>query len=273
MPTRLPSPTLAGMTEHVDPPVRVDLLGPVEVRDRRATRPVTGLRRRTVLVALALRAGQVVPVQVLAEALWAGAPPATALNTLQSHVSQLRHLLGGRAAIAGHGGGYRLAAGTDAAAADALVRRAACTADPRRRAADLGEALALWRGRPLADVAPGGWFDLEARRLEQLRAGARRALVDARLDLGETASVLADLRALTAVELFDERLHGQLMVTLYRCGRQAEALAVYHRLRRRLAVDLGVEPGRRLRDLELAILRQDPSLDVACGECALPRAC
>ena len=135
-------------------------------------------------------------------------------------------------------------------------------ADPARRASELREALAMWRGRPLADVAGIAWLEEQAERLELLRGQIDQALAEARLASGEHAEVVPDLERMVADHPLDERVHGQLMLALYRSGRQADALAAYQRLRHTLAEQLGIDPSQPLRDLETAILRQDASLSL-----------
>ena len=127
----------------------------------------------------------------------------------------------------------------------------------------VGEALALWRGRPLADLAGIPWLEDQAHRLDLLREQIRHALAEARLAAGEHAQLLPDLDQMAADHPLDERIHGQLMLALYRSGRQADALAAYRRLRITLDEQLGIDPGQALRDLETAILRQDASLSLA----------
>ncbi len=124
------------------------------------------------------------------------------------------------------------------------------------------DALALWRGRPLSDVDGLPWLRDQAERLEQLRLQASRALAETRLAQGEHAQLLPELEALARDHPFDEQLHAQLMLVLYRSGRQADALGVYRRLRRTLKGELAIEPGPPLRELEAAILRQDRALDL-----------
>jgi DNA-binding SARP family transcriptional activator/tetratricopeptide (TPR) repeat protein len=241
--------------------VQVRLLGPIDVTVRGAARPIPGRRRRTLLAALALTPGDVVSTDRLIDVIWGADPPATALNTLQRHISHLRAVLG-RDAIRAVPPGYVLALdgdATDAAQAERLVQRAAGAGDPGERVRLLRTALGLWRGRPLDDTG----LDAEAERLDSLRLRAGTALAEDRLLLGEHADVVADLERMTGDHPLDERLHGQLMLAQYRCGRPGDALATARRLRRRLAADLGLDPGQALRDLEAAVLRADPALDLA----------
>ena len=245
-----------------DPP-RIRLLGSVEVVVDGAARPVQGSRRKAVLAVLALRAGEVVSTDRLVELVWNGDPPPTATATLQNHVSYLRGLLGDRSAIVARAPGYVLALGPDATdvdAAERLLRRAQHTADPVDRVGALAAAVELWRGQPLADVTGHPWLDQQADRLADLRLVAVRAWLDARLERGEHEHLLPDLVRLADEHPYDERFCRQLMLALYRSGRQADALARYQALRRRLVDDLGIDPGPALRDLEAKILQQDPSL-------------
>ncbi len=283
------------------------MLGPVDLLVRGETLAIPGLRRKAVLAALALQPGRVLAADRLIDVVWGGDAPATAANTLQSHISQLRRILG-RDTIVATAPGYRLdlagraTAGrptdarptdarstdmqlidvqlidvqstdpqstdlqsTDVQAAERLIDEAARAADPDTGAARLRAAVALWRGQPLADLAGLDWFDDHARRLELLLLQARQALSDARLAAGEHALLVPELETLSRQYPLDERIHGQLMLALYRCGRQTDALEVYRRLRRTLDEDLAMRPGQAVRDLEAAILRQDPSLELPAG--------
>jgi len=143
------------------------------------------------------------------------------------------------------------------------------SADPARGARDLREAPALWRGTPLSDMTGSAWLEGQARRLELLREQIRRGVAEAGLAAGEHAQLVPDLEQMVADHPLDERIHAQLMVALYRSGRQAEALAAYQRLRSTLAEELGIDPSQELRDLETAILRQDASLDAPSSAATL----
>jgi len=244
--------------------MRVRLLGPVDVISGGEARPVSGLRRKAVLATLALQAGEVVSTGRLVDAVWGEVAPA-ALNTLQSHVSYLRTVVG-KAAIVARPPGYLLQLGedgTDVQLAERLLRQGAQSADPGRAAADLREALDLWRGRPLADLAGLAWLEQQAERLDLLREQIRHALSEARLDAGEHRQLIPELEQMGADHPLDEQVHAQLMTALYRSGRQADALAVYQRLRATLADELGLAPSPALRELETAILRQDAALEAA----------
>ncbi|HET9967079.1 MAG TPA: BTAD domain-containing putative transcriptional regulator, partial [Streptosporangiaceae bacterium] len=199
------------------------------------------------------------------DAVWAGAPPATPLNTLQRHISYLRQVLGSRDALVARPPGYCLDQGqvdTDVAAAERLIQQGGQVAGQARKQ-QLRDALALWRGQALSGLDSLPWLREQAERLEQLRLRASRALVETRLALGEHEQVLPDLEALTRDHPSEEQLHAQLMLALYRGGRQADALGAYRRLRSFLRSELAVEPGPPLRDLEAAIMRQDRGLDLA----------
>jgi DNA-binding SARP family transcriptional activator len=255
--------------------VRVRLLGPVDVMADGGSRPVCGLRRKAVLATLALHGGETVSTSRLVDAVWGQTAPSTALNTLQSHVSYLRKVLASKAAILARPPGYVLALGddgTDVQLAERLLQQGARAADPVRGVRELREALALWRGRPLADVAELAWLEEQAVQLDLLRQRVQRALSEARLAAGEHAQLVPDLEQMVADHPLDEQIRGQLMLALYRSGRQADALAAYQRLRRTLAEELGIDPSQALRDLQAAILRQDPSLDAAAPEVMLRTA-
>ena len=244
--------------------MRIRLLGPVDVMVDGEPRLVSGLRRKAVLATLALHGGEVVSVGRLVDAVWGETAPSTVRNTLQSHVSYLRTLLGDKNAIVGRPPGYRLDVGddgTDVWLAERLLRQGAQAPDPVRGASDLRAALALWRGRPLADVTGLAWLEEQAGRLELLADRIRRALSEARLAAGEHRQLIGELEQMAAAHPLDEQVYAQLMTALYRSGRQADALSAYQRLRTTLAEELGLVPGQALRDLETAILRQDPALD------------
>jgi DNA-binding SARP family transcriptional activator len=243
--------------------MQVRLLGPVDVVVDGDPLDVPGLRRKAVLAALALHHGEVVSTDQLLDIVW-GPDAAARLNTLQSHVSYLRRVLGGRAVIMARSSGYRLSVAgdaTDLMTAERLIEEAAKEADLARSAAGFRAALALWRGRPLADLADLSWFGEQAQRLEHVRLRAVEGLTQARLELGEHTDLLPELESLTRQYPFQERLHAHLMLALYRTGRQRDALEIYQRLTQLLDEDLGISPSVSLRDLHAAILRQDPALE------------
>jgi DNA-binding SARP family transcriptional activator/tetratricopeptide (TPR) repeat protein len=243
--------------------MQVRLLGPLDVVVDGEPRQVRGLRRKAILATLALRAGEVVSTDQLADVAWHSGAPATALNTLQSNVSHLRGILGGRQAITARPPGYLLALdedGTDVLTAERLLRESAAHGDPALAARVLREALGLWRGRPLGDLAGLPWLEEQAGRLDMVHERIQRALAVTMLAAGEHERLLPDLERMAADQPLDEQVCAHLMTALYRCGRQADALAAYARLRRALDDELGIDPGRPLRDLEMAILQQDASL-------------
>lgn len=236
--------------------MEVSLLGPLEVRVDGRALTLGGGKPRGLLAMLALNAGQAVSTDRLVEGLWGEEPPATAAKMVQLYVSQLRKAL----AVAGdgeglitRGRGYELRLGPDGldvARFQQLVDQGAAR-----------EALALWRGPPLDDVAGEPFAAAEIGRLEEMRLGAVEQAIDADLAAGRHREVLAELERLVRQEPLRERLHAQRMLALYRSGRQADALAAYRQARRALVERIGVEPGSELRGLHDRMLRQDPALD------------
>jgi DNA-binding SARP family transcriptional activator/ABC-type transport system substrate-binding protein len=245
------------------------LLGPLEVAVNGHAVDIGGLKQRALLAILLLHANQPVQRDVLIDQLWAGHPPAGAEHAVEVYIWRLRKALesaaGGQCVLT-RPGAYLLQAAeeqVDVARFERRAeagRRALAAEDPGRAAADLGEALALWRGPLLADFRSEPFAQAEIARLEELRAGVVEDRIEADLALGRHASVVSELEALVAVQPLRERLHQQLMIALYRCGRQGDALAVYQKARRMLMADLGIEPGEPLRRLQRGILEQDPSL-------------
>ncbi len=255
--------------------MQVRLLGPVDVMAPDGPRPVRGLRRKTVLATLALHGGEIVSTGQLLDVVWGATAPSTAVNTLQSHMSHLRNVLGSKAAILARPPGYLPDLGgddTDVQLAERLLRQGTQSADPVDSARHLQSALALWRGRPLADVPGLAWLEEQAERLDLLWLQVKRALAKARLAAGEHAHLVPDLEQLVADHPLDEQIHAQLMLALYRNGRQADALGVYRRLRQTLGEELGIDPSQALRDLETGILRQDPALDAPAPAVTPPLA-
>lgn len=229
----------------------VSLLGPVEASLDGRPVPLGPAKQRAVLALLALGAGTTVSIDALVEGLWGEQPPATAPKMVQLYVSQLRRLLG-EAAIETQGRAYRLRVEPDAV--DAL-RFASLVAAGRA-----AEALGLWRGAPLADVADTPFAMGEARRLEDLRLLAEEQSVDESLAAGHHAEVAGRLEQLVREHPLREGLHRRRMLALYRAGRQAEALEAFQEARRTLVDEVGIEPGPELRDLHERLLRQDPDL-------------
>jgi DNA-binding SARP family transcriptional activator len=258
-------------------PACVRLLGPVEVDGPDGAVRLGGAKERRLLVALALQAGHVVAEDGLVAALWDDAPPRTATKTLQNYVLRVRRALGrdGAASIVTRPGGYLLAGvSTDAARAEDLVDRARrCSAAGEHAAALAGfdEALALWRGAALAEFAGHAFARAEAARLTELRETAREDRVATLLALGRHREAVAAGEALVAERPLRERRWAQLMLALYRDGRQADALAAHRRLRATLAEQLGVDPGPAVRELEAAILAHRPALAAAAPDAGAPR--
>jgi peptide/nickel transport system substrate-binding protein len=245
------------------------VLGPLEAHEDRGAVAVGGGRQRALLGLLLVHVGEVVSRDRLIDELWSGEPPASASQSLDAYLSRLRRAFreaGANGVLITRAPGYALqAAGTDAARFESLVRdgRAALAAgEVERGVALLTEALALWRGPAYAEFVDETWARAEAGRLEELRLAATEDRIEAELVLGRHAALVAELEVLAAEHPTRERLIGQLMLALYRSGRQADALAVYRAARRALVDDLGLEPGRELRDLEAAVLVQDASLDL-----------
>ncbi len=244
--------------------MRVGVLGPLELRDESGTlRAVSGARLRSLLIRLAVSDGRPVSVDQLTADLWEGDGPADAANAIQALVSRLRGAAG-RDVIEHGPGGYRLAVPpgqVDAQAFEQLVaagRDALAGGDQAGGAALLREALALWRGPALADVAAAPFAAAPVTRLTELRLAALEDRFDAELATGRGGELVPELEELAAAHPLRERLRGQLMRALYAAGRQADALAAYEDTRRVLADELGVDPSPGLSAVHLAILRGDP---------------
>jgi DNA-binding SARP family transcriptional activator len=249
-----------------EPPVGVRLLGPVDVQVAGRQARLSGQRRKAVLAVLALHRGEPVGSERLVDIVWGPTPPASVASALQNTVSHLRGLLGDRSRIPNGLGGYRLSlppGAIDLERAESLIRAHPADAGPHERVTRLRAALDLWRGDSLADVADVDWLAEQAQRLEQLRVSAAVSLIDARMALGEHAHLVLELQQAARAHPYREDVHRQLILALYRCGRQADALAAYQRLRHAMRDDLGIEPGPALRELEVAVLRQDPALDLS----------
>jgi DNA-binding SARP family transcriptional activator len=231
------------------------ILGPLEVVDRETSIPLGGARQRAVLALLLTRPNQVVSTDRLIDDLWGTDQPKTAANTVQYYVSQLRKLLGAdRITTRPPGYAIRVEAGElDLERFETLVERG----DPE----SLREALALWRGPPLADFAYESFASDEIARLEELRLIALERRIDGDLEQGRHVELVPELELLVSEHRLRERLRGQLMLALYRSGRQAEALSAYHDAREALVEELGIDPGPPLQQLQHAILQHDPSLD------------
>ena len=235
----------------------VKILGPVEATVDGRSVTLAGRKPRALLAMLALNAGSAVSSERLIDGLWGDEPPASATKLVQLYVSQLRKALvdcGDGAAIVTRRNGYELRIEPDAVDAERFARLVS-TGAPR-------EALELWRGPPLDDVADEPFAGGEIRRLQELRLGALELAIDRDLEEGRHREVVGELEALVTAEPLRERLHAQRMLALYRCGRQADALAAYRHARTALVAAIGAEPGAELRRLHDAILRQDPSLEL-----------
>jgi len=243
------------------------ILGPLEVRENGQTLDVGAGKQRALLALLLLNVGEAVSTDRVIDALWGERPPASALNSVRVYVSHLRKALGNERLLT-RGRGYVLTVGPeelDLALFERLAvegREALAAGDAVRAAKLLRTALALWRGRPLEDFASEPFAQTEIARLEELRLIALEERVEADLALGRDAELVPQLDALVRANPLRERLRAQLMLALYRSGRQAEALEAYRQARTTLVAELGIEPDRRLQELERAILSQDPQLDL-----------
>jgi WD40 repeat protein/DNA-binding SARP family transcriptional activator len=246
-------------------PARFRVLGPLEVSGEGGALPLGGPKQRTALAHLILNANQVVAAERLIDALWGEEPPDTARGTLQTYVSRLRSVLGS-SAIEGRAPGYLLRVEPDEIDALRFERLLRDTrrsdGEPRAAAATLAEALDLWRGPALADLATEPSLAPEIARLEELRLQATEEALDIDLDLGRQTEAVAQLEALTREHPLRERLWDELMLALYRVDRQADALGAFERARAILADELGIDPSRELQELHARILRQDPDLDL-----------
>jgi peptide/nickel transport system substrate-binding protein len=244
----------------VSRPLEFRILGPLEVARDDGPLELPAGKPRALLAVLLLHRGEVVSVDRLVDELWGERPPPTAAKNLQGYVARLRRTLGNGALVT-QAPGYALRVDAlDAARFQALVEEARHE-EPSAAAPRLEEALALWRGPPLADFAYEPFAQDEIRRLEDLRLAALEDRVEADLALGRHAEVVAELDSLAHEHPLRERLQGLRLIALYRCGRQAEALEAYRTTRRRLVDELGVEPGPELKELERMILKHDPLLE------------
>jgi DNA-binding SARP family transcriptional activator len=251
--------------------VRYAILGPVELRDAERSVAVGGARQVALLALLLIHANRALSVDRLIEELWGDAGGDGALKRLRVAITRLRHTLdpgGGRdeSVLRTVAGGYLLAVAPgelDAEVFEQQVQdgqRRLETGEAARASELLAEALAMWRGPALAEVAYEAFAQPEIRRLEELRSAAVEARLDCELRLGRHRSVIGELQALVAAHPGRERLAGQLMLALYRCGRQDEALDVYARTRAYLAGELGLEPGPALQALHGDVLTQSAAL-------------
>jgi DNA-binding SARP family transcriptional activator len=230
------------------------ILGPLEVVDEDRQVSLGGARQRAVLALLLTRANEVVSSEWLIDQLWAEQPPKAAANTVQYYVSQLRKALGAERILT-RAPGYVI----HVEPGELDLDRFELLVD-QGDADGLREALSLWRGQALADLAYEQFAQAEIQRLEELRLAALERRIEADLALGRHAALVGELEQLVAQQPLRERLRSLLMLALYRSGRQADALAAYHAARATLVEELGLEPSPALQELERAILRQDPSL-------------
>jgi DNA-binding SARP family transcriptional activator len=252
--------------------VQFGVLGLIEARTTAGEPvPVPGVKVRALLAALLARRGQVVSVDALVRGLWADGPPAGAKAALQSKVSQLRGALerseaGAGALVESTPAGYRLKAAPDAVDADRFRRLTAASrdADPAAAADLLGRALSLWRGDPYGEFGDTESARIEVNALAELRLTALTALAEhaeARLALGQHTELVGELAALVEQYPLRERFWASYLRALYRSGRAAEASSAFHRLRRRLRDELGLDPSPELVRLHQELVAQDPALD------------
>ena len=244
------------------------ILGPLEVCDGDHSLPLGGAKQRALLAVLILNANRVVSVERLLDALWAERPPASGAKALHVYVSQLRKLFTeDRVVTQPPGYLLRVEPGELDESRFEALREQAGSAAPRAAADLLRDALSLWRGAPLADFTYDDFAQADIGRLVELHLSTIEQRIDADIELGRHLELVGELEGLVAAHPLRERLRRQLMLVLYRSGRQAEALDAYRSARSALVEELGIEPGRELRELERAILRQDPTLDfVALGD-------
>jgi DNA-binding SARP family transcriptional activator len=244
--------------------VEFRVLGPLEVVDGGGAVKLGGRNQRALLALLLLNEGEVVSVDRLIDALWGENPPRTAQTSLQNAVSQLRKALGSDR-LATRSPGYVLRLGEDELDVERvrLLVAEARTREAEDRARLLREAEGLWRGPPLAEFAYDAFAQPAIGRLEELRLGIIEERVDAELVLNRHSELAAELEALVKEHPLRERLRGQLMLALYRTGRQADALNAYQGARRALLEELGLDPSPALQQLHSAMLRQERSLDPA----------
>ncbi|HYT81313.1 MAG TPA: BTAD domain-containing putative transcriptional regulator [Actinomycetota bacterium] len=254
------------------------MLGPLEVLDDGGVVPLGGAKQRAVLAILLLHRNEVVSRERLIDGLWGDSPPASAAHTLETYMSRLRKALhrdGDRSRLLARSPGYRLQVDDgqlDLQRLEALMergRQALVSGDPQTASDAFREGLALFRGAPLEDLTYAPFAQEEVRRLEDLRLAALEKRIDADLAIGRHLELVGELETLVARQPLRERFWAQLMLALYRSGRQGEALAAFDRARHGLADELGVDPGVPLRQLHEEILRQDATLDSAHGAIAV----
>ena len=256
--------------------MQLRVLGPVEASADHRSLALGGAKQRSVIAMLGLDANRTVSADHLVEGLWGEDAPPSAAKMVQNYVWRLRRVLGddSGAEILTRGRGYELRIDPDAVDARRFERLLEAGVPPGDGPSSdaAREALALWRGPPLADVADEPFAASQIRRLEELRLEATELAIDADLAAGRHAEVAGEVEGLVVEHPLRERLHGQRMLALYRCGRQAEALQAFRDARRILVEEVGVEPGPELRRLHDAILRQDGALEIEAATVELPRA-
>ena len=252
--------------------VEARILGRIELVSGGVRLSLGGTKQRAVLAMLVLEANRVVSTDVLVDGLWRDPAPAGAVNVVQSYVSRLRKVMraarsaGSEGDIVRRGPGYLFELDPqriDLHRFEGMAREgmAALPVAPERAAPLLRDALTLWRGSPLAEFTDEPFTQLNVPVLEEKRLTVLEARIDADLALGRHTELVGEIQALLVEHPMHERLHGQLMLSLYRSGRQAEALDAYQRARRIFAEELGIDPTRELQELEAAILAQDDRLD------------
>ena len=250
--------------------LQIELLGPVEVRVGGRAVALGGQRPRALLAVLALKGGRVVTTERLIDELWGEDPPARARDSLQMHVSRLRKALseagagGGR--LVNHADGYLLDVQPGECDVErwqqslGQAHRARAGGEPQAARDRIDEALGLWRGEPLGGVSTNSLLDAERARLDEERLAAIIEGIELDLELGRHGELLGQLDALVIAHPFKERLVELQMLALYRCGRQADALAAFQAARARFVEELGIEPGQGLRDLHEDVLRHSDEL-------------
>ena len=250
------------------------ILGPLEVVGDEGPISLGGPKQRATLAILLLDANRVVSVERLADALYSGAAPVTAVTQVQRQISELRKALGA-STIETRAPGYVIRLAPEQLDLKLFehraeeATRALAAGDARTAARLLADALDVWRGPPIADLAHEPFAQISIERLGEIQLAALEQRVDAELALGGHTRVIGELEELVAAHPLREHFYGQLMLALYRSGRQAEALSVYRSARETLVEEFGIEPTSALRELERAILTQDASLDL---ENAAPRS-
>src|SRR3954447_12800026 len=257
--------------------VKFGILGPIELCDGGRQRAVGGPTQVRLLAYLLVHANRAVSADQLIDALWGDEDARGAVKRLHVAIARVRRVLefegsAGDSSLLTTASGYRLEVAAGELEAEVFRsgleegHRALDAGEPSRAVELLRTALELWRGPALADVAYASFAQTEIRRLEELRLAALEARIEADLRLGRDQTLIGELEALVVEHPARERLAGQLMLALYRGGRQAEALDVYQRTRVHLTAEFGLEPGPALKALQGQILDQAPSLELASGD-------